>query len=137
MNDNGKTWEKIVAQIPRPWECFAILCSFTFGTGIIQITHRANLITSAIACARLGIAVGKILIACFPGPILRKKANNLRGLINELPPSLERKSLLHRLDLEVVLWKESISTDDEFKSQLNKLINDFKGSVGREQDTKA
>lgn len=99
------------------------------GAGITISTHGADLGTSMATGALVGVAVRKAGYASLHRRRLKRRALCFRRELEEYDSHSGRpkpKPLIGQLDRELRLWERRAISDEEFSSQLDKLIDDFR-----------
>lgn len=130
MSDQEKSpWEKVLGELSSPWDWVAAALGAAGGAGITVITHGADLGTAMATGALVGVALRKAGYASLHRSRLKRRALGFRRELEEYDSHSERpkpKSLIGQLDRELRLWKRRAISDEEFSSQLDRLIDDFR-----------
>ena len=118
----------IVAQISSPWDWCAAGCGAALAACLTPGTPENNPIITVTGGALMGIVVGNPLITSIERLLLSRKAKNFRNQVISLPLSPKTVTLLYLLYFETKLWKNDMSSNGEFKIQLDKLIHRFRAA---------
>ncbi|MGH9753378.1 MAG: hypothetical protein ACREA2_11400 [Blastocatellia bacterium] len=130
MSDQEKSpWEKVLNELSSPWDWVVAALGAAGGAGVTVTTHGADLGTAMATGALVGVALRKAGYASLHRSRLKRRALGFRRELEEYDSHSERpkpKSLIGQLDRELRLWRRRAISDEEFSSQLDRLIDDFR-----------
>lgn len=128
-DEQGQGLKGLLAGVSSAWDWAAIAAGAGAGAVATIVTGGADLGSSIAAGATCGLATKKALEATLAKRKLRsqltKKSENLLPLLQK---HSHNDSLARRLNDEIELWKEQISSDAEFSEQLKDITNAYRKS---------
>ena len=124
-------WEKLLKEITDPWDWVAAGAGALGGAGVTAATHGLDMGHSVGAGALAGVTARKTLKASLTKRQLRKRAEGfhreLKKAIATFPPPLVQ--VLHKLEIEIDLWRSGATTNQQFEKALDLLIDEYRKLV--------
>lgn len=125
-DESNQGWKGLLAGVSSPWDWAAIGAGAGAGAAATILIGGADLGSSIAAGATGGLAARKAIEASFAKRQLRRQlstmSSNLLILLNARSSrGISRPSLAERLEDEIDLWKQQISSDAEFSDHLQEI----------------
>jgi hypothetical protein len=128
MNDDKQqVWEKIASQISGAWDLIALACGVVLGTVVSLVTRTDNWSQYCAIGGCICLVIRKLFAESFQRRGLKRKAEKLQCLINQLPAREDAESLSVQLRSETLLWKYRITSNKDFRTQLDIIIENYRG----------
>jgi hypothetical protein len=125
MNDNRSAIEKVFEQLTDPWDWAAAGIGAAAGLGGTLLSHGLDGGTLAASGATAAVAARKALVTALQGKRLKKRANGLNKVIQEMlktGASPKLKKLDEDFKREFQLWENDATSNQQFAKALDELL---------------